>query len=134
MLRNLSPIAFLFAGCAVIVAASVVLYPLKGFAAECDGRLMRASWYGMETCAGKRDCRTADGTRFNGEQLLVAHRTLPFGTKLKITYKGKTSYAVVRDRGPAKWTGKDIDLSRAVADRLGFTKAGVGTVCVKEVR
>lgn len=133
MSRDRYAIGALFAGCLIISTAAVVLYPIKGFAAECAGQLMRASWYGMEACAGKRDCRTADGTRFNGEQLLVAHRTLPFGTKLKITYKGKTAYAVVRDRGPFI-AGRDIDLSRAVADRLGFTKAGVGTVCVKEVR
>lgn len=121
-------------GAIVLVCAIVMLAPLNAFAASCPpgATAMRASWYGMETCAGKRDCRTADGTRFNGEQLLVAHRSWPFGTKLKITYRGKSVFAVVKDRGPFV-PGRDIDLSRAVAARIGMLGAGVATVCVERV-
>ena len=118
----------------ILVATAWLLFlPVVAHGASCSGQWMKASWYGMETCRGKSRCLTADGTRFNGEQMLVAHRSMPFGTKLRITYGGKSVVAVVRDRGPAKWTGKDIDLSRAVAAKIGLIAAGVGTVCVERL-
>lgn len=70
--------------------------------------------------------KTACGDRYTGREMIAAHRTLPCGTKLKVTDKrtGKHVRVVVRDRGPAKWTGNDLDLSHAAAAELGMIHRG----------
>lgn len=83
-----------------------------------------ASWYGTES-----GTRTANGEPFDGRSLTAAHRTLPFGTRLRVSWHGKTVEVRINDRGPARWTGRDLDLSRAAAARLGMIHAGVGRVC-----
>jgi murein DD-endopeptidase MepM/ murein hydrolase activator NlpD len=85
-----------------------------------------ASTYGWGEPLNKNN---ADGSVFNPSALTVAHRTLPFGTRLRITNPatGKSVVAVVRDRGPAASTGRTIDLSRGVAETIGFGKS-VGPV------
>lgn len=64
--------------------------------------------------------RTASGERFDPDGLTAAHRTLAFGTHLRVCYRG---CAVVRinDRGPAVWTGAQLDLSRGAANAIGLT-------------
>jgi rare lipoprotein A len=59
--------------------------------------------------------------------LVVAHKTLPCGTKVRIRYRGHSVTATVRDRGPYSG-GREFDLAGAVARRLGFN--GVGTIWV----
>ena len=59
--------------------------------------------------------------------LVVAHKTLPCGTKVRIRYRGRSVTATVRDRGPYAG-GREFDLAGAVARRLGFN--GVGTIWV----
>jgi hypothetical protein len=59
--------------------------------------------------------------------MVVAHKTLPCGTKLRIGYRGRTVTATVRDRGPYVG-GREFDLAGAVARRLGFD--GVGRIWV----
>ena len=59
--------------------------------------------------------------------LVVAHKTLPCGTKVRIRYRGRSVTATVRDRGPYVG-GREFDLAGAVARRLGFN--GVGTIWV----
>jgi rare lipoprotein A len=88
---------------------------------------MRASYYGAES--GRR---TASGERFNPNRLTAAHRTLPFGTRLRVCYRG---CVVVRisDRGPAKWRGRSLDLSRGAAARIGMLHVGVAMVEVSRV-
>ena len=91
-----------------------------------------ASWYGTESCVNKRDCRTANGERFTGRDLTAAHKSLPFGTKLRVTY-GKRSLVVrINDRGPFI-KGRSLDLSRAAASQLGMQKNGVATVCITKL-
>lgn len=68
---------------------------------------------------------TASGERFNKRALTCAHRTMPFGTIVTVGYRGKVVSCRVNDRGPAKWTGRMLDLSLASAQALGMTKAGV---------
>jgi len=68
---------------------------------------------------------TASGERFNKRALTCAHRTIPFGTIVTVGYRGKVVSCRVNDRGPAKWTGRMLDLSLASAQALGMTKAGV---------
>jgi len=96
-------------------------------AGDCRGRLVKASWYGSESGS-----RTATGARFDGSQWIVAHKSLPFGSKLKLTYRGKSVTVPVGDRGPYV-AGRELDLSSAVANALGTKKAGVATICMEQV-
>ena len=84
-----------------------------------------ASFYGHEF----RDRRTASGERFDPNQLTAAHRTLPFGTRVKVTNLDNGRHVVVRinDRGPYM-RGRVLDLSPAAARKLGFVNAGVAHV------
>ena len=78
-----------------------------------------ASWYDCMTpgqCSKSK--RTANGERFNPNELTAAHRTLPFGTKVKVTHKGKSVIVRINDRGPFI-KGRHIDLSRAAARKIG---------------
>ena len=74
-----------------------------------------ASWYGP----GFHGNETASGEIFDEDAMTVAHPYFSFGTKLEITYKGKTVIARVNDRGPYTG-GRQIDLSKGVAKELGF--------------
>jgi rare lipoprotein A len=84
-----------------------------------------ASWYQD----GKR---TADGQRFNPDKYSVAHRTLPFGTMLRLTNvkTGNTIEAVVNDRGPFI-KGKEVDVSRGGAKALGFFHSGTAKLLIE---
>ena len=83
----------------------------------------RASWYGP----GFHGRRTASGETFNANALTAAHRTLPFGTRVRVMNKSTGRSVVVRinDRGPYAH-GRVIDLSRASAQAIGIS--GVGSV------
>lgn len=78
-----------------------------------------ASWY---DCSTKGQCskskRTANGERFNPNALTAAHRTLPFGTKVRVTHKGRSVVVRINDRGPFV-RGRQLDLSRAAARSIG---------------
>jgi rare lipoprotein A len=71
--------------------------------------------------------RVATGRRFDPNAMTCAHKTLPFGTRLLVTYGGSVVEVVVNDRGPFV-QGRDIDLTRGVAKVLHFS--GVGRVKV----
>jgi len=118
---NLRAFLALLAGAIIIAFAISWMMPLHAFAGECSQ--MRASWYGAES-----GNRTANGEHFDGTSLTAASRTLPFGTRLRVTYQGKSVVVRINDRGPAKSTGRDLDLSRAAASRIGMIAAGVATV------
>ena len=81
-----------------------------------------ASWYGAE----HHNKITASGKRFNMYKNTLAHRTLPFGTKVKLVNpeNGKIAEGVVNDRGPYV-RGRDVDTSYALAKQLGFVRKGV---------
>lgn len=78
---------------------------------------------------------TANGERFDPNKLSVAHRTLPFGTILKLTNpeNGNSIKAVVNDRGPFT-KGKDIDVSRGGAEALGFHKKGTTRLHIEVIK
>jgi len=82
------------------------------------------SWYGP----GFNGRLTANGERFNQNNLTAAHRTLPFGTRLKVCYQ-RCAVVRVNDRGPYHGN-RGLDLSRGAADRIGLTNSGVGRVRV----
>lgn len=73
--------------------------------------------------------RTASGERFDNADMTGAHRTLPFGTLVRVTNVATGNSVVVRinDRGPFT-AGRMIDVSRAAADELGLVARGHGTV------
>jgi rare lipoprotein A len=84
-----------------------------------------ASWYG----ARHHGKRTASGEIFDQNKFTAAHRTLPWGSIVKITNldNGKSVKVRINDRGPFK-RGRIIDLSRAAAKALGMLQSGVGPV------
>ena len=82
-----------------------------------------ASWYGNEL-AGHR---TASGERFDPTELTAAHRTLPLGSRVRVTYHGESVVVRINDRGPFA-RGRVIDLSRAAAEEIGLRRAGSGKV------
>jgi rare lipoprotein A len=81
-----------------------------------------ASFYGNESGS-----KTASGQRFNQEAMTAAHRTLPFGTKLKVTHGDRSVVVTINDRGPFI-RGRVLDLSTGAARAIGLTSAGVGRV------
>jgi rare lipoprotein A len=85
----------------------------------------QASWYGAES----PNARTANGEPFVAADMTAAHRTLPFGTMLRVRYPKKGTEVTVRvnDRGPHK-EERILDLSEGAAEALGLKADGVGEV------
>lgn len=73
-----------------------------------------ASWYGP----GFHGRTTASGERFNQHAMTAAHKTLPFGTRVRVTHKGKSVVVRINDRGPFI-KGRTIDLSKGAARAIG---------------
>lgn len=106
--------------------AGTTYYPLesaKGF--EETGV---ASWYGGKFHGRK----TASGEKYNQNKMTAAHKTLPFGTKVRVKNleNGKSAVVQVNDRGPFK-KGRVIDLSRAAAKKLDMLQTGTAKVRIK---
>ena len=95
-----------------------------------DIGIMTASWYGPRF-HGKL---TANGEIYNQMALTAAHKSLPFGTVLKVTNirNGKSVIVRINDRGPYI-DGRDLDLSKGTAQTLGMISRGVIRVTVKEI-
>jgi rare lipoprotein A len=76
--------------------------------------------------------RLAAGGWFNPDALTAAHRTLPFGTRVRVTHvaSGKSVEVKINDRGPYI-AGRIIDLSRAAAGVIGMTQQGIARVAVE---
>ena len=89
-----------------------------------------ASWYGP----GFHGRKTASGERFNTHDLTCAHKTLPFGTRVKVTNldNGQELILTVNDRGPFI-RGRIIDLSHKAAQELDVLKTGVAKVKIETV-
>ena len=88
----------------------------------------RASWYGP----GFHGKKTASGEIFDQGRLTAAHKTLPLGTKAKVTNleNGNSVEVEINDRGP--YVGdRVIDLSRAAANALGFVESGLTLVRIE---
>ncbi|MEA2884875.1 MAG: rare lipoprotein [Bradyrhizobium sp.] len=86
-----------------------------------------ASFYGNESGS-----KTASGARFNQGAMTAAHRSLPFGTRLKVTHGGRSVVVTINDRGPFI-RGRVLDLSTGAARAIGLTSAGVGRVTAQVV-
>ena len=81
-----------------------------------------ASWYGDGAWHGEI---TANGERFNMNAMTAAHKTLPFGTRVRVTNprNGRSVTVRINDRGPFI-KGRTIDLSRGAAKRIGMIARG----------
>ena len=108
------------------LALSVALAP----AALAETLSGSASWYGP----GFHGRATASGEPFDMGALTAAHRSLPFGTQVRVTNEANGESVVVRinDRGPFHGN-RVIDLSRGAAEEIGLVSAGVGQVRMEVV-
>jgi rare lipoprotein A len=104
---------------AFLVAGTVLAGSTMTASAQCG----KASWYALGS-------RTASGERMNPSAMTAAHRSLPFGTRVKVTSSsGKSVVVRINDRGPFI-RGRIIDLSRGAAARLGMVGSGHAPVCI----
>jgi rare lipoprotein A len=103
--------------------------PLR--ALEAAPAAVEASYYGI----GFEGRPTANGETFDPGQLTAAHRTLPFGTIVKVTdaVTGKSVDVRINDRGPFHGN-REIDLSEAAARKIGMIGAGTAKVILETVR
>jgi rare lipoprotein A len=103
--------------------AAAVTIGIASWAAPAAAQCGRASWYALHS-------RTASGEHMNPAAMTAAHRTLPFGTRLRVTNRrnGKIVTVRINDRGPFI-RGRVLDLSRAAAYKLGFARSGHTSVC-----
>jgi rare lipoprotein A len=107
---------------AAAIAGMSILAPLPSFAASCAG----ASYYGVGD--GYHGQTTANGERFNTYAMTAAHRSLPFGTRLRVTHGGRSVVVRINDRGPFV-AGRDLDLSYAAFTALAPSSRGHIDVC-----
>ncbi|MBL0371764.1 septal ring lytic transglycosylase RlpA family protein [Rhizobium sp. KVB221] len=107
-----------------VAAASIALTSLTvASVAEAKDGCGGASWYALHS-------KTASGERMNPSKLTAAHRSLRFGTKVKVTNRNNGKAVVVRinDRGPFI-RGRVLDLSKAAASEIGMVSSGTAKVC-----
>ena len=99
-------------------------------AASGDSSIVVASWYGP-SFHGRR---TASGQVFDQERLTAAHKTLPFGTRLRVTNlrNGRSVLVTVTDRGPFV-RNRQLDVSLGAARRLGLVRPGTAPVLIERL-
>lgn len=107
------------AGIVTVTSLAILLYVVNSASAD----QMVATWYGQEFAGSP----TASGETFDPNGYTAAHKTLPFGTKLLVTYQGKSVVVRINDRGPYS-DGVDLDLSEAAAGAIGFKNVGYDIV------
>jgi len=92
------------------------------------GQVGTASWYGP----GLHGRRTASGARFDQSALTAAHRSLPLGTRARVTNleNGRSVVVRITDRGPAT-RGRVLDVSYAAARELGMLRRGTTRVRIE---
>jgi rare lipoprotein A len=104
----------------VVLMASLLVMVVQVFA---QAEPMVATYYANKY-AGKP---TASGQPYDPNGLTAAHPSLPFGTKLSVSYGGKNAIVTVNDRIPFE-SDSDLDLSWAAAQTLGLTEVGTAIV------
>jgi len=125
--RRRAGLALAFAGVLVLAGCSHAPKPSPE-PPSAASEVGEASYYGSEFEGRK----TASGERYDGDRLTAAHRTLPFGTRLRVTdlSNGRSVEVVVNDRGPHR-KGRVVDLSRRAAEELHMVGRGVARVRVE---
>lgn len=133
MTRNLKSVALAIAGVILIPSCASTgnanSKPTDPSYAVKSVQHGKASWYSIRT---NRGTRTASGQRLSNEAATAAHKTLPMGTKVRVTNQvnGKSEVVTINDRGPYT-KGRIIDLTIGTAERLGFAKRGIVPVRVE---
>lgn len=112
----------------IVVIAGLVMAMTSTTGAFAGDQCGGASWYSLP------GNRTASGDRMNPSAMTAAHKSLPFGTKVRVVDQrtGKSILVTINDRGPFV-RGRIIDLSKAAATKLGFRDAGHTKVCIERV-
>jgi rare lipoprotein A len=95
-----------------------------------SGSIVVASWYGP----GFHGRRTASGQVFDQKRFTAAHKTLPFGTRLRVTNlrNGRSVLVTVNDRGPFV-RNRQLDLSLGAARHLGIVQPGTAPVLIEKL-
>ena len=109
----------------------ILLIPALIGTSSCSNKLKqtgKASYYAKKFNGRK----TASGEKFRSSKRTAAHKTLPFGTKVKVTNlkNGRTVKVRINDRGPFV-AGRIIDLSKKAARKIGMLEEGVASVEIK---
>lgn len=117
-----------------VLAAAVLAFASAGSTvAMTDTAVAASAGGGHASYYGKRfhGRTTANGEKFNMNAMTAAHKTLPFGTKVKVTNRNNGKSVVVRinDRGPYIG-GRVIDLSRGAAAKIGMLNSGTANVSI----
>jgi len=104
--------------------------PVNGQLASSRSHVGMASWYGPGFYGG----RTASGEVLRPGAMTAAHRSLPFGTLVRVTNlnNGRTAMVRINDRGPFHG-GRIIDLAQGAAFQLGVTSSGTAQVKLEVV-
>jgi rare lipoprotein A len=110
---------------AMLVAGTVAAF-VAAHAKEAKAEPLVSSWYGSEL----EGSPTASGEPYSPDGRTAAHRSLPLGTELLVSYGGRQTVVRVNDRGPHVG-GRDLDLSRGAAQDIGLTVAGADAVDVQ---
>ena len=110
-----------------LAAAALATVTLLTFQAPATAQTGHASWYSLTS-------RTANGERCNPAAMTAAHRSLPFGTKVRVENlrNGRSVVVRINDRGPFVG-GRIIDLTKGAAHRLGMVSHGTAKVRVTVV-
>ncbi len=117
-------LSFLLAACTTLGAS----LPVMAEPLPTPIKVGRASWYGHEF----RNRRTASGDRFDPQGLTGAHRTLPLGSKVRVTnlHNGRSVLVTINDRGPY-FGNRTIDLSLQAARVLDMVNRGIARVLIE---
>ena len=133
MTRKFKSVALAIAGVLLIPSCASTSATSKTSSEEswkvASVQLGKASWYSIRT---NRGTRTASGQRLSDHAATAAHKTLPMGTKVRVTNQsnGQSEVVTITDRGPYI-RGRVIDVTIGVAERIGFAKRGVVPVKVE---
>jgi rare lipoprotein A len=105
-----------------VLSAILVVTSLAALGGVASAQTGRASWYALTS-------KTASGERCNPRAMTAAHRSLPFGTKVRVDNlaNGRSVIVRINDRGPFV-AGRIIDLTRAAANELGMLGSGTTKV------
>jgi rare lipoprotein A len=116
----------------ILLSASLAFGAFAPTAAEAASSCAHASFYGLGD--GFHGLRAADGSRFDAHGLTTAHKTLPFGTRLRVTNpaNNRSVTVTVTDRGPFI-AGRSLDLSYGAFSRIASPGQGVARVCFARV-
>jgi rare lipoprotein A len=108
------------------ILLSIILLLMLNVQIYADFEIGKASWYSIYCNGGTH---TASGQKLNNHSNTAAHRTLPFGSIVKVTNlrNGKYEIVVINNRGPFI-KGRIIDVTVGVAEKLGFRNQGITNV------